>query len=455
MKKARRTIGVLAVAAVVAAPWIGRARTAPAGENVPPPSGTGKPGMAGRVFVGTASCSGRACHGSVEGDGPKGREFHVWARLDHHARAFEVLRNERSRGIEKRLHPKDKEAPAATSDGLCLACHLDPKTTAPFDDAVAPPTGVGCESCHGAASGWLEPHASPGWKSKAAKEKLDLGMQPLSSIADRVKACAPCHVGDASREVDHDLIAAGHPRLNFEFAAFQENMPRHWKESHAEAESWSIGQVATARAALELLGHRAGRAKGQAVTRPWPEFTEVDCFACHHDLQKDGAVRERKFVGVFGGRKPGAFPWGSWYFSVPRTLDGAEDLAPALDELAAAMGRTRPDPVEVEGLSRRAIGALDAWLKSLESSPPTEKQARAWVARLLGKEGPSLAEANWDSAAQLYLALAALGRGDRDREALDRLARALVFPKGKDSPGDFRAGDELKEAVKALGAGKD
>jgi hypothetical protein len=455
MIAARRTIGVLAVAAVVAAPWIGRARTAPAGENAPPPQSTGKPGMTERVFVGTASCSGRACHGSIDGSGPKGREFHVWARLDHHARAFEVLRNERSRGIEKNLRGKDGTAKKAFEDPLCLACHQGAEKNGPAGSPIAPLTGVGCESCHGAASRWLGPHASTDWKTKTADEKAALGMHPLSKIADRVKTCTPCHVGDASREVDHDLIAAGHPRLNFEFAAFQEDMPRHWKEEHPEAESWSIGQVATARAALGLLEQRARRARENRAQQRWPEFTEIDCFACHHDLQKDGAARQRKYVGILGRRRPGAFPWGSWYFSVPRTLGGAKDLAPALDELAAAMGRTRPDPAEVEGLSKRATASLDTWLKSLDATPPTDKQAGAWAAALLEKKGPSLAEANWDSAAQLYLALAALGRGDRDREALDHLVRALEFPKGKDSPGDFRASDDFNEAVKALRAGRD
>ncbi|HWE36321.1 MAG TPA: multiheme c-type cytochrome [Isosphaeraceae bacterium] len=454
MTKARGTVGMLAVAAIVAALWVGRARTAPAGENAPPPRSTGKAGMTEPVFVGTASCSGRACHGGIDGDGPKGQEFHVWARLDHHARAFEVLRNDRSRGIEKRLHPDKKTV--ATEDNLCLACHLGPKKSGPADeaDAVAPLTGVGCESCHGAAGNWLEPHTSPGWKTKPAEQKAALGMQPLARVVDRVEACARCHVGDDSREVDHDLIAAGHPRLNFEFAAFQDDMPRHWKETHSEAESWSIGQVATARAALELLDHRTRRAQENQDQQRWPEFTEIDCFACHHDLHKDGAARQRRFVGVLGGRRPGAFPWGSWYFSIPRTLDGPKDLAPALDELAATMGRTRPEPAEVQRLTKRAIGSLDAWRKTLEASPPTDKKAGAWVAELLKKE-PSLAASNWDSAAQLYLALAALGRDDRDREALARLMRALEFPKGTDSPGDFRAGNDVNEAIQALGAGRD
>ncbi len=29
-------------------------------------------------------------------------------------------------------------------------------------------------------------------------------------------------------EVDHDLIAAGHPALRFEFATYFANLPPHW-----------------------------------------------------------------------------------------------------------------------------------------------------------------------------------------------------------------------------------
>src|SRR5207253_2017930 len=96
-----------------------------------------------------------------------------------------------------------------------------------------------------------------------------------------------CHVGGPSedgrppRDVDHDLIAAGHPRLEFEFSGSLANLPAHWSEKGRNAapdfpaRAWAIGQVASAGAALELLGDRARAAEQQSGR--WPEFSEYDC----------------------------------------------------------------------------------------------------------------------------------------------------------------------------------
>lgn len=463
MTQARRTIGMLAVAAVVAAPWVGRARTATPGEDVPPAAGRAAagnvPAAPASPFLGAGSCSGRACHGGLGLGDPTGREFHVWARQDHHARAFEVLRDDRSAGIATRLHAKDVKKPAATDDALCLKCHLGPRADSPAEPAVPALTGVDCEACHGAARPWLKEHVAWGKLSGTAKEaqQKKFGMTPLATVTQRVATCVPCHVGDATRQVNHDLIAAGHPRLNFEFAAFLGDMPRHWREKpgYSEPASWQVGQVATAKAALVLLKHRAREAQTKGGDQPWPEFTEIDCFACHHDLHKDGAVRQRKYAGVLGDRGPGAFPWGSWYFAVLYTLGDPKEVGAPLKALADAMGRTQPDAARVEALSDQAIKALDAWLTALEQDPPGPKAGGALAAGLLKAGGKTLAEANWDAAAQLYLALAALADGPGQRDAVARLAGALGFRKGKDSPGDYRVPEGYTEALRALGAGRD
>src|SRR5205807_1861790 len=95
------------------------------------------------------------------------------------------------------------------------------------------------------------------------------------------ETCVGCHVGSpavpafpGARDVNHDLIAAGHPRLNFEFAAFLFNLPRHWNEEKktpspgAEGGTWVVGQAITAKAALELLAHRANQATANPQKTP-------------------------------------------------------------------------------------------------------------------------------------------------------------------------------------------
>ena len=370
--------------------------------------------------AGTLSCSGRGCHGSIDApSGPKSREFHVWRRLDRHATAFDVLLLDRSRNIQKNRRQKMP----ADQDALCLKCHLGPAQDQTIrGEGIAAIGGVGCESCHGGAAKWLAPHSLAAWKSKSPSEKAELGMIDLTPPAARVASCVSCHVGDKTREVDHDLIAAGHPRLNFEASAFCAEMPKHWVEKSpiSEADLWQAGQIETARAALNLLMVRAERAKDKAhgsqenVRQPWPEFAEFDCFACHHDLKRDGHARETGFVAAFGKRTPGAYPWGSWYLSMPRVLADGPDASAAksIDALAKLMGKPRPDPKTVMETAESALKSLD----SLNKSPALDR---------VSSRSKALSAANWDTAAQLYLALSALS-ARRSRDARPPCPRVAI-----------------------------
>src|SRR5262245_41106935 len=91
--------GLLAVCVVVVmAAWY-----ALSGSSAPQPSTfAGFPpfSIENPRFTGTASCSGRACHGSLEPSGERtgirGNEHTTWLTRDRHADAYRVLFNERS-----------------------------------------------------------------------------------------------------------------------------------------------------------------------------------------------------------------------------------------------------------------------------------------------------------------------------------------------------------------------
>ena len=115
-----------------------------------------------------------------------------------------------------------------------------------------------------------------GWVGQVPLEHLRslLGLVDLSDPAQAATRCAGCHVGApaagglAARDMNHNMIAAGHPRLYFEYAAFLANLPRHWKEkSNAkdEAHRWAVGQVASAE--VTLVSWPSGLAG--AVTMRW------------------------------------------------------------------------------------------------------------------------------------------------------------------------------------------
>ncbi|HEV8058887.1 MAG TPA: multiheme c-type cytochrome [Gemmataceae bacterium] len=176
------------------------------------------------MAVGSGSCAASGCHGGPRSKGPVGSEYTTWATFDKHASAYSVLFDERSKKIEAALahqqHPKE-----AHNDQLCLRCHgLEQAKGHPELQA----DGVSCESCHGPAKAWLSQHYLPDWKARSADAKADLGFIDTHDLLQRGKACAACHVGDSAKEVNHDLVAAGHPPLRFEYSAYLAMQVKHW-----------------------------------------------------------------------------------------------------------------------------------------------------------------------------------------------------------------------------------
>jgi hypothetical protein len=357
---------------------------------------------AGSPFRGSGSCSATACHGSIsrlDRSVPDSRvrrnEHTTWISDDPHSRAYQVLFGELSERIERNLAGGAGSPKPAPKDERCLACHTTPRPAA----ALAATSwmnadGVGCESCHGRSAEWLGPHTTYGWRDKGWPEKAKLKMENTRDLAARAEICAGCHVGSHSpdglpvRDVNHDLIAAGHPRLNFEFAAFLANMPAHWEEKDEKgklladdpagaaafpARAWAIGRLATVKAALELLEARAAKAQclqdrlakpaaapeplalplagADTPGAPWPEFTEYGCFACHHDLRDEAWRRRARTDGI----KPGTPSWGSW--TLPLTRELLDELVPlpvagpyteSLRPLSEEMAKPGPDPGAIQ-----------------------------------------------------------------------------------------------------------
>ena len=131
--------------------------------------------------------------------------------------------------------------------------------------------GVSCEACHGAAS-QLAGAAYHGGVGENCRTIINTRRasecKNTKDLIRRAEVCIGCHVGqadtgDGSRgDVTHELIAAGHPRLAFEFSAYMANMPVHWNPAaHAaksEASAWVVGQALTAEAAKQLRASPRG-----------------------------------------------------------------------------------------------------------------------------------------------------------------------------------------------------
>lgn len=235
------------------------------------------------VHLGVATCAGSNCHGSVKpfrNSPVRQNEYFTWERHDRHARAFETLRDARSKRIAANLGLRD-----ATSAKECLVCHSDYVPAEKRGARFLLTDGVGCEACHGGSERWLGPHVS----GKATHaDNLALGLYPTEDPKARAELCLGCHQGDAAHPMTHEIMGAGHPPLVFELDTFTTIQPRHYdvdadykkRKTVANATTtWAVGQVEAAVAYLDLVETQADQSDGM-----FPELYPFDCNACHHDM---------------------------------------------------------------------------------------------------------------------------------------------------------------------------
>jgi len=251
-------------------------------------------------YTGPGSCASPSCHGGVAPRSDTSvwqNEYSTWVVKDKHAQAYAVLSNPVATRMAKILGLE-----SASTAPKCLACHaLDvpaDQRARTFDSS----DGVSCESCHGPASNWLGPHTTKGWTHQ---QSVDAGMRDLREPIHRTETCLACHLGTKEKFVDHEMIAAGHPDLYFESASFQAVMPRHWKLA-TDKDPWiDVRELATGQA-VQLREHLKKVAR-DAQGPIWPEYANLDCFACHHSLTppQDSWRQERGYAG----RRPGNPPW--------------------------------------------------------------------------------------------------------------------------------------------------
>jgi len=399
-------------------------------------------------LVGSASCAASNCHGgtSAPGSGPLYAAHRIWLTQDQHANAYNVLYDSRSTRMIQQLGAGWS---AAHKEQRCLACHAHAEShTEKHAPTFQVADGVSCEACHGPAQDWIRDHSRRDvWNSLTIQEKADRGFRDLGNFAARAEHCVKCHVGAADREVNHDMIAAGHPRLAFELAGYSAIYRKHWRiekdqaraaatnaNATVDAQLWSNGQWALAKATLELTKHRA-----QDPAKPWPEFTEYGCFACHHDLRADSW---RQFgAGHRGqaadGERVGLLVWQPWNLALVQEVAADPlSLQPTMKQLRLEMGRGGFDRDQVQQLTDQA-------LTQLGSNFQPQYAADGWSQTLQAVTASNAVERDWERAVQSYLATVALTSGTSDaakssaRVALQESAgKTLRFAPGVDSPHD-------------------
>lgn len=272
--------------------------------------------------------------------------------------------------------------------------------------------GIGCESCHGGARRWLAVH----YERDVSREELtDLGIVDTQNFLVRGRVCAACHVGSTANDMNHDMLAAGHPPLQFELASYEALLKhKHWDDRPRRAENpdyefqlWAAGRLAAAEAALALLESRATRQEPNATSQtPWPEFAEMNCLACHQEIQPPIARHSERLR------------WRNWNVSLANSLAHRPPVLEAplrkLDRLFTAS--LMPDASEVAKAAREAKAALASDVRISEEGMVLSAPGQPLV---VGDLLQHLADVkngdNWEDACQQVAALAAVRRTFLDR----------------------------------------
>ncbi len=243
--------------------------------------------------LGVASCASSACHGSVQ-PYPDSRiqhnEYITWHTDRHgnmHAKAYSKLLTSEAVAIASKLKlGKPEEAKD------CLVCHADYVPQQQRRPEFQLSDGIGCEACHGGAEHYIDSHKD---RNLSLSEKQQDGLYPTWQPQARAELCLSCHMGNKQRSIDHRIMGAGHPRLQFELDTFTYLQPHHVvdedyierKGNQDNARDWAVGQALAADNLLSQLQDSEQGWHGIFV-----EPLLLDCHSCHKRL--DGERWQRR-----------------------------------------------------------------------------------------------------------------------------------------------------------------
>lgn len=408
-------------------------------------------------YEGAGSCSAAACHGSVQVRHQTKvlqNEYSTWVLQDKHARAWNVLNNPVSQRIAAILGPAKTGAADAAHAPKCLACHAlyvpDRQRAREFDLS----DGVSCESCHGPSALWLGPHTARDWTHE---KSLAMGMYDTKDLRRRTEKCLTCHLGTAEKYVDHEMIAAGHPDLVFELDSFQAVEPVHWVEKlpgHPEqpdkdplvgVRMWSVGQAVQLRESMNRLIRRAKGEEGNKGLA-WPEYAELDCFACHHSLAPAADSWRLREAGYYNSRRSGDPPYNLArvvvFEHIANEVDAgsSKELKATMTKLAGFVTSLQTDRGEIEQLAQKAA-EISGRLADELSAIQFDRERTLHVIRSICGDADYVSNAGERSAEQaamamdsLYLAYSKESGANKDvRSAIDALFQDLQNPSAYNS----------------------
>lgn len=348
-------------------------------------------------YLGVAQCANSGCHGStlpLKETRVLQNEYYTWLDADRHAKAYAVLFNNVSARIVKNMRLKKR----AYEEPLCLDCHSTNVPAAQVAGKIDVEDGVQCEACHGPAGGWRAEHTQEGWTHAQSVER---GLIDLRDLPVRGHICGRCHIGNREKEVDHELIASGHPILQFELDNYTESMPPHWNANPTHGiRAWATGQAMAFRDSLNNLARHAQGEK-------WPEFSDMSCINCHHSLEGSTWRQERGWSGRAGLPAWSPQRWGVLRLIVSRA---APSTRAELDGVVATLSTKVARMNDTAGIASAANDArrlIETALPKIDALSWRDEDVRAMM-RTIASDEDFILRADVHSAEQTTLALHSL-----------------------------------------------
>jgi hypothetical protein len=340
------------------------------------------------AYVGAGGCASSNCHGATAVAPPaenrvQGNEYALWSTADKHARAYKVLLEPRGKRMAEILNIKD-----VVHDKRCGTCHVVGSPEKSIQD------GVACEACHGAAEKWLGTHVRP----NSHTSSVNAGMIDTKNFEIRAKTCLGCHLGSETQVMNHELIAAGHPDLAFELDTFTVAQPAHHRPATPamRLRALAVGEAVGLRENIRLFA-------AHASSKTWPEFSDMECYQCHHDLRADSW----RIARGYASRRPGTPQLNLSRLEVVSSLvsAAAPDQRSALD---SAVGQLIANPMDGESTSR-AAKAVEQVANVLTDRFQKQDVDAAAVLRAILANIQRIADGGVNAAEQATMALDALG----------------------------------------------
>ena len=193
----------------------------------------------------------------------------------------------------------------------------------------------------------------------------------------------------------------------------------------------------------ESLNRLARRANGPV----WPEYAELDCFACHHSLTRpeDSWRQERGYPG----RRPGNPPWNESRVVVFRDLveeinpNASKQLNDELAQLASLMNQLNGNREQISASATRASAFADQLVKQVDGQG-YDSALTLRLMRRVARDGSAISNEGERSAEQAAMTLDSLfraynqnvkpGNATELRTAIDGLFALLQDPSAYSAP---------------------